>query len=325
MASKRFDAAVLYCLAQGDTTSLGASGSQDSLGPFMIKTQSPEIADLEAGYSVDGMSAGSANTAGVLYVKTVPFSAAGDYSIQVQGLAAAQDPKGKAEFRTVGKATVKVSEQMASLWSPWIDPLDVHQPVYGGGANDTDYSLMDVANPSGGAALPGCNGWQPVLIRKLPDAGARLPVLIPSEPDWGITLKLQGNEFIVKLDEDISTYYPDEHFLTRWWVNGKLFIPDPKAEGVVRARQLGAADKDVREARFRVEFHPDYLGLKKGDKVAVQLLYCRKWEYLSPAQMENQAALPGQRERDQPLVSLSRLSNRIEFIYSGDPKSIAGP
>ena len=116
---------------------------------------------------------------------------------------------------------------------------------------------MDVVNPSGGSALPKWDGAEPMFLDKLPDAKRALPALIVTKPDAGIPLTLKGNALIVKLDEKRGPYrflLPDENFLTRWWVNGKPFIPS--GASTIQGRAWSGHPSAVKEMHFIVAFHP---------------------------------------------------------------------
>ncbi|MDD5260363.1 MAG: hypothetical protein PHD76_00800 [Methylacidiphilales bacterium] len=326
--SMRYGGVVLYCLVQGDAKQYGIWGGEDSsLGPFWFKIQPPgDIArTLSSGFDIDGPL--HQPGAAVLYMKTIPLDLAGDYSIYVEGLASEQNSK-NATRTIIAQATVKVSGVSTILWMPWMKSQS--NAENNASPADDHYSVMNVANPSSGVALPKCEGWEPIVIPKLSDIKYLLPEFIPSKPDAGLQLALEGNDLVMNFDEEISTHFSDEHFLTRWWVNGKPFIPKLEILGnAIKSRALDAKEMSVRDEHFRMEFHPEVLGVKKGDTVGVQLLFCpHGWEYVGPAQMaqaqESRAKLAGI-SANLEIPSISRLSNRIDFIYSGDPKSIAQP
>ncbi len=252
-----------------------------------------------------------------LYMKTVPLRIAGDYQIEVRE--AVGDPE-KSDFKPVARAVVKVVEKPGTFWFPWGEPDK--EPAADSGSVE-DFSHMQVANPVGGVALPEWKGYMGIAIDKIPDGKQPLPQITPADADPGIQLSVKGSRLTVKLaDDEISTYFPDDHFLTRWWVNGKpvqlkVDAPDQKWN-----RAIGAADVRVKEIRFQMEFHPDRLAVKKGDTVGVQLLFCPQgWEYSGNKAMAQEVkAIMLDDGRPKPL-SISRMSNKVEFVYSGNPAS----
>ncbi len=76
------------------------------------------------------------------------------------------------------------------------------------------------------------------------------------------------------------------------------------------------------EVHFDLAFDPKALGVKKGDKVAVQLLFCPNgWLETTPFQAKGLEAMDMEENPPkQPPAYYSETSNRVEFIYSGDPK-----
>ncbi|MDD5260364.1 MAG: hypothetical protein PHD76_00805 [Methylacidiphilales bacterium] len=325
--AKLYGAVVLYCLAQGDTPKLEqqqTNYNDPCIGPFLIQIQGPlenERAEAARNMVMDRfmISYPIMVHCDALFMKPIPLNQKGSYLITVQ------QALGGDKVQALASVKVIVSSESEVLWTPWMEPnVDIEnnaQPV-------EDYSEMNVVNPSAGIALPKCDGTEPIFFNTLSDAKHLLPEFISNRPDAGIQLTLKGKELIVMLDEETSIYFPDERFLTRWWVNGKPFLPKVKLpEGtMVKSRALGAADTRVKEVHFKMEFYPEVLGVKKGDTVGVQLLYCpRGWEYVEPPHQAREAMTSFASKKDAYPKLISRLSNRIDFIYSGDPKSIAQP
>lgn len=316
--SKRYDCAILYCLVQGDTNQHGDGNEKmpDSgfgpLGPFLINIQRLDhVAAASPRISVCSESVSQSGGA-VLYMHTIPLDLAGEYSILVQGVASDPDPK-DATLRTIAAATVTVSGEATAVWIPWVMPPNPSEPW-----REARKSTIEVAIPPCGPALPQWQGWAPITIPKLPDANRPLPELISATPDPGIQLALKGNELIVKLDQEIALTFEDDCFLTRWWVNGKPFIPKLEPTRFHGGMHDGL-DSRYKELHYKMEFDPAVLGLKKSDIVGVQLLECPNgWRYIGPADGMPQ----GEWFRKEYPVAISRLSNRIDFVYSGDPKSI---
>ncbi len=321
--AKLYGTVVLYCLAQGNIGQMDGEQphSDPSLGPFLIDVQGPlkiaALKDLKAIVADRYMMSHS----NALYIQTVPLNQKGFYTITLQ------QAVGGIEGHYMAMVKVSVPSELETPWSPWMEPNGNSGSNAQPAETEERYSEMEVSNPSSRIALPNWDGAEPIFLDKLPDKKLPLPEFIPDRPDAGIQLTLKGSTLIVKLDEELSVVYPDVAFLTRWWVNNKPFIPKLEFQDSQR-NGTGAAGR-VKEVHFVMEFHPEVLGVKKGDRVGVQLLYCLGgWEYVGVAQMaqaqEPRAQLADKSE-DMQIPSISRLSNRINFIYSGDPKSIAQP
>ncbi|MDD5260365.1 MAG: hypothetical protein PHD76_00810 [Methylacidiphilales bacterium] len=317
--AKLYGAVVLYCLAQGDIGQMDGKlpDRNPSIGPFRIDIQRPvKYAELAMGIQHLKLVTTYFNA---LFIQTVPLNQTGSYTITFKQLINGE------KACDIAMVNVAVSSESETLWSPWVEP-ESNTAKNAEPANGRDYCMMDVANPSSGIALPKSEGSEPIFLNNIPNAKSPLPEFIPSKPYEGIQLSLKGNELIVKLDEKegLTDCFPDEYFLTRWWINGKPFIPKLEIPtNAIKLRAWCGHVSPVKEMHFRMEFHPEVLGVKKGDRVGMQLLYCpRGWEYVGPVQMDQ--ALKAQTEDEYP-KPISRLSNRIDFIYSGDPKSIAQP
>ena len=128
-----------------------------------------------------------------------------------------------------------------------------------------------------------------------------LPNLLPNRIDPTMRLSHEGADLVIESTREFITYRPDWHFLTRWWLNGRPFVPGPwkqfsDANGIVNYG---------RRLRIDLEFHPERLGAQKGDRVGLQLLYSATgWQFAEGA-VERLAM-----HHASPDV---RLTNRIEW------------
>ncbi|HWB58095.1 MAG TPA: hypothetical protein VG733_01320 [Chthoniobacteraceae bacterium] len=308
-------AVVLYCFTEKDPGEV--PDGEDTLGPLTVDVEGPGDAIAQVKEKRSALAYARREAAGYLYMKIVPLRIEGKYRVKLSEETKEGD---KLVTRVVAEAAVEVAgKPAAQAWSPWCDP-DKEQPADALAEGDDEYASMDVANPPGGVALPDWPGYERVAIEKLPKAAQPLPPVFPAETDPSVKLEIKDGDLAVKLDEEISIYFPDEKFLTRWWVNGKPFVPDPAKLPQQKPRALAAPEILVKEARFHMEFHPERLGVKKGDTVAVQLLFCRRgWTALGEAQMARQKEAQLRDGEPVNLLFISRLSNKVEFVYSGDP------
>ncbi len=320
---EHYGGVVLYCLVEHGGDEAGSLPGRGTLGPFRVDVGFAEPADIQIAkdeQKVSGLFLAVKSGSACLYMKIITLAKVGDYHVQVRKQ---MDDAKQSQLKPVAAATVKVLEKHGMLWSPWGDPDS--QPMDAQGlVKEGDYSLMKVANPAGGVAIPTWQGAYAAVIAKVPDAKLPLPQIIPFEADPGVQLDMKESVLTVKLaDDEVSTYYPDDHFLTRWWVNGKPVQFKPDVPGMNRPRALAAAEKLVKEIRFRMEFHPDRLGVKKGDKVGVQLLFCPQgWGCSGEGIMEAMKSTISVEDKLEPW-RISRMSNRVNFVYSGDPASPA--
>jgi hypothetical protein len=321
--AKLYGGAVLYCLAKGGKP---PARTRDGLGPFQVEVQTPSNrprAQMAAQSQYMGGQSGTP-VGQTLYQKAIPLSQAGDYTITVKELVGdAKDQK----FETVAVATITVSNESGPIWSPW--PLNAADGAVGLLAWDDDraYSAIGVANPSTGVSIP----MMPASVEiegTLPASDAPLPRLLPEQPDPKIKLQVSGALLIVTLDHAIQPKCVDEKFLSRWWINGKPFVPKLEAPAFsmfYSMRHNGMVPRDsATEVGFQVEFHPEILGAKKGDTVGVQLLLCPIGsEYAGPEPGEMPEIGEGEFGNMNLPFWLPRMSNRVTFIYTGDPVRMA--
>ena len=321
--AKLYGGAVLYCLAKGDQP---AARNRDGLGPFQVEVESPPHQPRMQMAQRAQFDNGQPTTPIVqtLYLKTIPLAQEGDYTITVKKpVGDAKDRK----FETVAVGTVKVANDAGPIWSPW--PLNSADGAVGLLAWDDDrsYSAIGVANPSTGVSIP----RMPESVGigdPLPDSGAPLPRLLPEEPDPNIKLQVSGALLIVTLDRVIQPKCVDEKFLSHWWINGKPFVPklDPPAFSMFYGmRHNGLVPRaSATEVGFQVEFHPEILGVKKGDEIGVQMLLCpMSSEYSGPGPSNEFDIGEGEYGGAELRFRQPRLSNKVTFVYTGDPVRMA--
>jgi len=295
-----------------------AGNTPEERGLYSLEVYSKEPLRC-AQYAVERFSPEDMTTSGTtFYAETLKFGAVGDYVVRlVQPFDSGHDEKTK----VLAQVSVQVRDRPQELWFPWWD--------YENNSTDSEpqsdsrpaevYAIEDVVNPQGGAAVP--KAPLPRSYSKLPAPSQRLPVLVSNPADHPhVHLKMTDSTLIVTFNQEIEGYFPDDQFLTRWWVNDKRVNLDPKLSPPGKIRSLAAAEWFTKEVHFELHFQPERLGLKKGDRVGVQLLFCPdRWETTSGELM---AALAEQAAKNVPPIptSFSETSNRIEFTYSGDPK-----
>jgi hypothetical protein len=320
--AKLYGGVVLYCLAESGKP---VYGGQNQIGPFRIDVQTQQsLADAQTDVQNELIFPNDTKQIKeLLYTMTIPLRHSGDYTITVKEPVG--DPKG-AKFETIATTTVKVSGEPGPIWSPW--PLNAANGAVGLLArdDDRDYSAMGVSSPSAGVAIPKMFEW----LDTEADPTLALPQLFPSAPDPGVQLQLSGSLLIVTLDHGIQPQFPDEKFLSRWWINGKPFIPKLEIttfSGDLMMRHNGAMRIDfAKRICFQVEFHPEVLGAKKGDEIGVQLLLCPQGSEGSGPSMQMLSGTTEMNPAVHDVDSLKpRMSNRVTFIYTGDPLRMAKP
>jgi len=137
------------------------------------------------------------------------------------------------------------------------------------------------------------------------NADSPLPRFCPDQVDPGLKLTAARGELLIESDRDILVARPDWHFLVRWWVNGKPFVPKP----VERFSDQNGKVIVGRRLRLNVALDRAGLGAAKGDRIDVQLLYCEHGWRFADERSEMLQAAHGLSNWPEP-----RLSNRVEFV-----------
>lgn len=255
-------------------------------------------------------------TGNTFYAETITFEAAGEYSVELFH----QNP-GETRQKLLARAMVQVQDHPQDLWFPWWPREDssnaANTAEQTGGS---DFSLIQVANPPGASAVPRTPG--PRSYSKLPPLEQSLPVLVSDLVDNPhVHLTMTDSALIVMVDQPYERSVSDDNFLTHWWVNDKQIELNPTLPTLNQARSLLASRPGLKlEIHFQLSFKPERLGAKKGDRIGVQLLFCPDgW---LPT---NQQSLIYKQAVEEPLpqpapTCFSETSNRIDFIYSGDPQ-----
>jgi hypothetical protein len=174
--------------------------------------------------------------------------------------------------------------------------------------NEEAVTFGYVSNRKNGVALPRWEGgspcpepetWKGLARHDLP-----LPRLFPE--DFAGDLKLKFEEGVLKISSDslIFTARPDSHFLTRWWINGKPYIPEDSGLDS-SSNQNGMLSVNGKVLHLDLDFAPGRIGARNGDRIGLQLLYLdHGWQFVEPSL---DLRMP-------QLESRSLLSNKVEFI-----------
>jgi len=168
--------------------------------------------------------------------------------------------------REVASLTLESTEADAPPWMPFelgpaLKELRLQDP------DDPADAHAGLSNPSAGIAVPASHGLHPIAAPA--DLDRPLPHLLPEAPEEGFTLTRVGGRLRVASTKPFLVYRPDFHFLGRWWINGRPFIPPPD-------RSYEAQNGIVIEGRvlsIDLEFLPARCGAKPGDRIGLQLLY----------------------------------------------------
>ena len=305
-----FGGVVIYCLSE--RVSFWSTSFQ-LLGPFVLSgeeigAKQPYLQTVRSNFS-----RAFGDSRYFLYSGALQPRGPGKYRVSLFAHNGVYGPTAK----PVAVRIVTVTGAPRMPWSPWGESKKEDMRWKGDlgtirGMTET-YTSMTVSNPNGRIGIPQTNTI--FIPQKLPTPGTQLPRLTAEKPDPETHLEKKGNDLVVKMNHEVAIYYPDDHFLTRWWVNDKAFVPDPDAaeSNVSTIRSLAARVWNVKEVHFELDFRPERLDAKKGDKIGLQLLFCPAgWGISINVSVDPTTPPP-------PPAFYSYASNRIDFIYSGDP------
>lgn len=300
----------------------------DNLGPLSIRAilpGAPGNASLPAIFNPASVGYYEShfptdNSSYLLFMRSAQLEGPAVYPIQLlQPVMMAPN----AERILLAQAKIVVAGQPSNPWTPWGERYTDDKSGQVDNAPDeavtTDSSgwrMNIVCNPPGGIAIPAVPK-KAALFAAIPDLSTPLPQLLPDPDKPEIHISLDGNYLSVKLNQkQVFWSYLQDVFLTRWWVNDKPWIPDPVyRERCMRVENTVGSRLD--NVQLHIAFHPDRLHVKKGDKVGLQLLYTpgswQIWFFSGIGESDSNAA---------PSTStITFISNRIEFVYSGDPRN----
>ncbi len=267
---------LLYCLAEGYTPPMSGQ-SKLPFGPVhaVFSFEKGEGYVGEIGWTTsEKWPKGT-----YLYVHALPIDRVGNYQVRVI------DHDGE----VLARASVLATSDFFHPWMPWLEGIDSPK------------------TPWEGIALPNVRRLYPTatIPPGKPKMGS-LPTLLPTKETPKLSLSLEGNEFIIRAESDFTTSRPDYHFLARWWVNDKPYVPKQGKKLEALGYGLVLADKEL---RLKVEFLPDRLGAKPGDKIGLQLLHSEcEWSWCSGT------SLGGGGRASRPQGENLRISNRIDFV-----------
>lgn len=272
----QWSGALLFCLAEGYAPSEGGSG-KPPFGPvhaeFVFEKEKVEAAEIR------WASKPKSPKGTYLYVRALPIDRVGAYHVSVT------DREGK----VLGKALVDGTKDVFHPWMPWLEGLS--QPV----------------TPWEGIAIPNVDSLGPAAHIEQGEAKkGKLPTFLPGDEKPRLTIKMEGKEIVIRAESEFTTSRPDYHFLARWWVNDKPFMPK-QTDKLGEFAGYGRVSDD-KELRLQFEFRPERIGAKPGDKIGLQLMHSEgKWAWCTGTSLAQHAS--SLREHGENVS----VSNRIDF------------
>jgi hypothetical protein len=190
--------------------------------------------------------------------------------------------------KILATAPVEGTREFFHPWMPWLKGLE-HPEA-----------------PWEGIALPNVDTVGPAAFLKPGEARkGRLPTLLPSEQKPTLTIEKEGKVVVIRAESAFTASRPDYHFLARWWVNGKPFVPK-QTDRLWGFAGYGRVSEG-KELRVKVDFRPERLGAKPGDRIGLQLMHSEaEWAWCAGSSLGKGGA---SRRHGESV----RVSNRIDF------------
>jgi hypothetical protein len=278
----RWAGVLLYAYTEGYDDRVVQRVNRDRLGPLWVSVRFGERsldAKLKITFLPRAWQAGDKSPR--LFCRPFMIDRAGEYQVTVR----TEQGKEVAQVVVTGEDD---SVKPFHPWSPLLLLEDARHERVG-----TEYKFRRTSPATAtyrgqGIALPNLpsdlgfhRGGGAVRPRKekpaepeVPFGKGPLPKLLPEQVDPGLKLTVDAEKMLLRVTptRPLTTYRPDEHFLARWWVNGKPFAPrqvDP-----IPTLGGGAVVYQDEDVLIKLQVQPRSWGAKQGDRVELQLLYC---------------------------------------------------
>jgi hypothetical protein len=271
----QWGAVFLYCLTDGYVPANDNSGYQ-SLGPVVANFRHEKDLPYAGGGPHQGEKNEIAAAGHCLFVQMLAPVRTGTYRVDITNQ----------ERKLIAKTALECTSDAVHPWMPWF------------------FLSRDTMGRAEGIALPAWRNTRPVATveagKELPVA---LPTVVPTKPAWWFKVSVDGDDVLIHSALEFTASRPDYHFLTRWWVNDKPFVPK-QIKHLFGIAGYGRLYQDTQK-RIPLKLMPQHLGAKPGDKIGLQLLYCpNQW-----ALFTEHESLDGFGGPEEPW-----LSNRVDFI-----------
>ena len=270
----KWSGAFLYCLTEGYTPASSGRG-EPPFGPVHADVQFEDEKHIK---EVMRWSRNSKELpkGSYLYVRAVAVDRIGSYKILVTH----RDGKVLAEAKYEG------TKDFFHPWTPWIEGREPKAPREG-------------------IVLPVVDNLEIAFVETGKSKTGALPAFLPIDK-LGLTIKMENDEIVICGKSEFTTSRPDYHFLARWWVNDKPYVPK-QSETLWGFDGYGLV-RQGKELRLPFQFQSERLGAKPGDKIGMQLMHSAgEWAWCSPTLQK----IGSSRQKDSDPI---RISNRIDFV-----------
>lgn len=279
----------LYAYTEGFDDEKGRSINCDALGPVWVQVRFGDVS-FEKKYKIPLIPRWEwqiGDKQPRLFCRFLPVDKVGVYHVIVR------TEKGK----DIAQVTFKRTDSPFHPWSPLLLLTDTKYERLGDQYKFRRTAPAKATYAGKGIALPNmhshsaysADGWAPWRKKmggppakgskdELPFAFGKgpLPKVLPQAIDPNLQLKISQDKLLIQIvtKDRIDRSRPDCHFLCRWWVNGKPFVPEqidpiPQKDG-----EAILTPDEEEDLQIELKIAPKDLGAKSGDQIELQLLHC---------------------------------------------------
>ncbi len=262
----RNGAFLVYALVEGKEWE--ASAEPSSLGPLHLEW-SPDgpVSPGELRKLLDRVAGGGNGASKFLFMATVSVGMAKQVEVKF-----CDQTGGR-----VATALVLLKDAAPDFWTP----LDhAEEVVKRAEEDDGAFHERNLRLKVTKLATPCCDGARPMLSRREAnskfDPSESLPLWTFERPDPRVKLRADAKRLSIESEMEMDHDDPHRQWLCRVWVNDRRVKPKDKSKEAIEQLLDRRGRERLRGKKLHIEwqFEPKDFGAKKGDRVAIQMLYC---------------------------------------------------
>lgn len=302
----RDSALLVYALVKGQRWS-GASG--EALGPLGVecerRVEGRVRERLESMRAIRDRVATLRESSLHFFAATVSVGRPGEYALKLR------DSEGK----VIAEATIEATEEREQPWLMLTSSAQLEEQALERLLRENEPARAALTLSPGHVGLARCDGGHSLPSSLGPNGeGTDMPL-----PRWkfgrapGVALTASPRSLELSFKNPMELIETQERLLVRVWVNQKPFMPrEREAEEVLR-KAVKTLESSTTRLVIDLDFNPARFGAKKGDRVALQVLYCPDGaELFQEGERKDRMAKARKESTDQPRLPL--LSNKAEFV-----------
>ncbi len=313
---------LVYCLVEGgDAGAVPDVDHDDRLGPFRLVVRRPGRAEERRKQAQQLLELYAGRWR--LFARSVVVDEVGRVEVEVHrapvlagdgrrcGPESLEDaPLGDPILATSLLGRAGLHHPFLSLRRPLTEKATLERAVPG--EEPTAAAYLAVTGHGHDPVIPRWEGDRPIFVGDAPRPGwESLPTAIPARPAPGLDARLEGDATILITSErELVLSEAREHWIARYWVDGRAFVPDPEQVAKEEWGHGGGLFGTARRIRLTLDLDAEALGAEPGDVVTVELLYCGGWEHAELERAEKML----ERAQLEAELETPLLAPRVEMI-----------